>query len=115
MRVDLIGDDFKLHPITKNELLTRYELDFGVIKQGDKANFEIVVNHTEEFLDFKAVPSCGGCTTVKYKRLSDNQYKVIVEYDSVILGKINKSVHINYTDKKGVKSIHIKMIGLIIR
>lgn len=115
MKVELIGSDFKLNPVSRNKDITRYELDFGIVKQGDGANFDVVVTSNNDILDFNSRPSCGGCTTVKQKRLSDKQYKVITQYDSRILGKINKSVNINYTDKDGNKNIQIKMAGTIIR
>lgn len=115
MRIELIGKEFNLSPVTRNVYMTRYQLDFGIVKQGERANFEIVASDKKPLLDFKASPSCGGCTTVKQKKLSENQYKVMVEYDSKILGKINKSVNINYTTEDGVKSVQIKMTGTIIR
>lgn len=92
----------------------KYEIDYGTIKKGIKVEIEVELSTETEMTKFFAKPSCGGCTKVKTLYVKSDKAGVYVNYDTNLLGRINKSVYFFYEDKdnKDFKTT-IKLIGKI--
>jgi hypothetical protein len=110
MNIEKQTDDFSFTGSEKD-----YILDYGTLKQGAASNVSLIFTSEKPLTDFQASPSCGGCTVVKQRKLTDNQYKVTIRYDSSLLGRIMKSVKIDYVDEEGTNRIKIMLTGLITR
>lgn len=93
---------------------SKYELDYNTITKGKEVKIELEFNPEVKMNRFFAKPSCGGCTTVKVTYAKENKAGIFIEYNTNLLGRINKFVYLFYedTDRKEHK-IEIKLTGKI--
>jgi hypothetical protein len=91
-----------------------YELNYGTIIKGKEVKIELEFSPGVGIKKFFAKPSCGGCTKVKVLYAKEEKAGVFIEYDTELLGRINKVVYFYYEDvnKKEYKT-EIKLTGKI--
>jgi hypothetical protein len=91
-----------------------YELDYGTITKGKEVKIELEFSPGVDMKKFFAQASCEGCTKVKVLYAKGEEAVIFIEYDTELLGRINKMVYFYYedADKKEYKT-EIKLIGKI--
>lgn len=92
----------------------KYELDYGTITKGKEVKIELEFNPGIIMTKFFAKPSCGGCTTVKVTYAKENKAGIFIEYNTNLLGRINKFVYLFYEGKdKKEHKLEVKLTGKI--
>jgi hypothetical protein len=91
-----------------------YELDYGTITKGKEAKIELEFSPGVVMTKFFAEASCGGCTKVRVLYAKEEKAGIFIEYDTKLLGRVNKMVYFYYEDvnKKEYKT-EIKLTGKI--
>lgn len=92
----------------------KYELDYDTIKKDTEVKIELEFMPELSMTKFFVKPSCGGCTKAKATYVKEDKAGIFIEYDTKLLGRINKYVYLFYEDKdrKSYK-IEIKLTGKI--
>jgi hypothetical protein len=92
----------------------KYELDYGTITKGKEVKIELEFSPGVVMKKFFAEASCGGCTKVRVLYAKEEKAGIFIEYDTKLLGRVNKMVYFYYEDvnKKEYKT-EIKLTGKI--
>lgn len=89
-----------------------YTLDYGEIKKGANGVLDLYISFDKTLVDIRVSVSCGGCTKARIVTQNIKDANIQVEYDTTILGNINKKVYITYsTEDAKNKRVNINLKG----
>ena len=89
-------------------------LDYGVIKHNSKSTFEISIKDKENLITRLNATSACSCTVPTPRKKGDT-YFISIEYNTSILGRINKVVTFRIERNKQQQVIKANIIGTVVK
>lgn len=95
-----------------------YTINFGSVKRSllKDIKFEIMPSDNTKAFSIRSItPGCGGCTKVRFNKVSDSSYDVtVITYWDRLRGNFNKSLTVDYNIGNEPFRRRIVMTGIII-